>query len=186
MIAVMGWKPSVRSSDMKPLWIQWELILLRDVTLDHRESVWAPVCLYMFANKLCQSFRSGGFCEMDMDKKRVLPGGRDHYDGAGVDQVRVEQRPPPAAVQVGAFDHVRVWVDPEYQPTFDVHRQTLWTDQIYKQTIKNVLTSIKRQTTSRNEGVCVCVFLLVLMRISGSAPGAIDALLIVLADKSVQ
>lgn len=73
MIAVMGWKPSVRSSDMKPLWIQWELILLRDVTLDRRESVWAPVCLYMFANKLCQSFRSGGFCEMDMDKKRVYP-----------------------------------------------------------------------------------------------------------------
>lgn len=31
-----------------------------------------------------------------------------------------------------------------------------------------------------------CVILLVLMRISGSAPGAIEALLIVLADKSVQ
>lgn len=84
---------------------------------------------------------------MDMDKKRVVPGGRNHYDGAGVDQVCVEQRPPPAAVQVGALDHVRVWVDPEYQPTFNVHRQTLRTDQIYKQTIQKVLTSIKRQTT---------------------------------------
>ena len=73
-----------------------------------RESVWAPVCLYVFANKPCQSFRSGRFCEMDMDIKRVLPGGRDHYDGPGVDQVCVEQRPPPAAVQVGAFDHVGV------------------------------------------------------------------------------
>lgn len=33
---------------------------------------------------------------------------------------------------------------------------------------------------------CKCALLLVLMRISGSAPGAIEALLIVLADKSVQ
>lgn len=40
--------------------------------------------------------------------QRALPGGRDHYDGPGVDQVCVKQSPPPTAVQVGAFDHVRV------------------------------------------------------------------------------
>ncbi len=70
------------------------------------------------------------------DKKRSrmdLPSGRDHDDGAGVDQVCVKQGPPPAAIQVGAFDHVRVRVDPEHQPTSDVHCQTLRTDQIYTQ-----------------------------------------------------
>lgn len=73
-----------------------------------------------------------------MDVKKSLPGVRVHYDGPGVDQVCVKQRPPPAAVQVGAFYHVRVGVHPEHQPTFDVHRQTLRTDQIYTKQGDNI------------------------------------------------
>lgn len=58
------------------------------------------------------------------------PGGGDHNDGPRVDQLRVEERAPAAAVQVGAFDHVRVGVHPEHQPALHVHSQTLGTDQI--------------------------------------------------------
>lgn len=32
------------------------------------------------------------------DEQMVLPGGRNHYDGTGVDQVCVKQGPPPTAV----------------------------------------------------------------------------------------
>jgi len=62
-----------------------------------------------------------------------LPGGRNHYDGPGVDQVSVKQGPSAAAIQVGTFNHVRRRVDPKYQPTFDVQCQTLWTDKIYRE-----------------------------------------------------
>lgn len=119
--------------------------------------------------------------------QRALPGGRDHYDGPGVDQVRVKQSPPPAAVQVGAFDHVRVRVDPEHQPAIGVHCQTLWTDQICEETIQKALSSFKTPPAVIIEiKEWKSVLLLVLTRISGSAPGDTEALLIVLADKSVQ
>lgn len=58
------------------------------------------------------------------------PGGGDHDDGPWVDQLRVEERVPAAAVQVGALDHVGVGVHPEHQPALHVHGQTLGADQI--------------------------------------------------------
>lgn len=64
------------------------------------------------------------------DEQMVLPGGRNHYDCTGVDQVCVKQGPPPTAVQVGSFNHIRSRVNPEHQPAFDIHCQTFWTDEI--------------------------------------------------------
>lgn len=58
------------------------------------------------------------------------PGGGDHDDGPRVDQLRVEERAPAAAVQVGALDHVGVGVHPEHQSALHVHGQTLGADQI--------------------------------------------------------
>lgn len=72
MIAVMGWKPSVRSSDMKPLWIQWELILLRDVTLDRRESVWAFVCTCLQIN-CAKASEVAGFVRWIWTKRESYP-----------------------------------------------------------------------------------------------------------------
>ncbi len=103
---------------------------------------------------------------VDEKKKRDLPGGRDHDDGAGVDQICVKQRPPPAAVKVGAFDHVGVRVDPEHQPTFDVHRQTLWTDQVYmkqgdnKEALRSIKTSCSSYYRKEVLYLCVCVCVL--------------------------
>lgn len=117
---------------------------------------------------------------------KALPGGGDHDDGPRVDQIRVEESAPAAAVQVGAFDHIRVGVHPEHQPTVHVHGQALGADQICTEQqktslIRNACNSSYVEIRERHQ-----VSLLVLMSISGSAPGATEALLMVLADRSVQ
>lgn len=74
-----------------------------------------------------------------------LPSGGDNYDGAGVDQLCVKQRPPATAVQVGGLNHVGVGVDPEHQPAVGIHGQTLWTNQIYTATPNQTWAGLKQQ-----------------------------------------
>lgn len=81
-------------------------------------------------------FRENSQNKKPQSRNGVLPSGGDNYDGPGVHQLCAEQGPPPTAVQVGGLDQIGVGVDPEHQPAVGIHRQTLWTDQIYTATPK--------------------------------------------------
>lgn len=104
----------------------------QDVPLHHQNMCVCVVACLFWVREICK-WQNLGLGTLKMVFWTPLPGGWNHYNGSGVDQVGVEQNPPLAAVQVGAFDHVGGGVDPEHQPTFDIYCQTFWTDEICKE-----------------------------------------------------
>lgn len=149
-----AWKPPVSTLEMTSLW--WKLIRF-SAAPQRLHSLKQCVGTRLFParcnNRAKYAIRRPHKTNCYME----LPSGRDHYDGPGVHQVSVKQSPPPTAVQVGGLDQVGVGVDPEHQPPVGIHRQPLWTDQIYTATPKQRWVLFKTTTTTNTKtmtGLC--------------------------------
>lgn len=204
----MGWKPSVSSSHMKLLW--WRLIQCstsRMLHLTGNSVCGCVVCTSHTQTKLPSGFILGNWLGFSMGRWRVFqffkakeqnwPKNRASIWTEVCTRLRRSQWWPggsPGLCRIESASRCRPgWSSRSHQRLSQPKTTTYgwrpppsppdWQD-LHGEIQTYMLSLFETPTTAWSQKLSVS--LLVLMRISGSAPGAIEALLIVRADKSVQ